>query len=135
MVSRSDCRDSCYKSQDHQQQENHPAPQTTQQMGHYLCVGHLIQILIGHVNHEGVNPCRRGKKEDMVMTPLILCLQLCSLWNVAVSLRLLCNKNTKTSHSPRSFFYSSSALGIQQVLSDMTTGWSLLRHLFLTSSL
>lgn len=61
-VSHRDHSDSRSKSQGHRQQwETHPATPNHTAMACYLCVGHLIQILIGHVNHEGVNPCKRGK--------------------------------------------------------------------------
>ena len=54
------------------QWETHPDTSNHTAMGHYLCVGHLIQILIGHVNHEGVNPCKRekggGQEEDSITT-------------------------------------------------------------------
>lgn len=54
---------------------NHPDTPNHTAMGCYLRVGHLIQILIGHVNHEGVNPCKRGKggkreKDNIITTTL-----------------------------------------------------------------
>lgn len=55
-------------------EETHPDTPNLTAVG-YLCVGHLIQILIGHVHHEGVDPCERGKggkwgEDDIVTTTL-----------------------------------------------------------------
>lgn len=77
-------------------------------MDPYLCVGHLVQILVGHVNHEGVNPCKRGRggeqEEDIITTTLHPLFPL--VWPMGPEYIIGSNPmQSDASHSPTAFFY------------------------------
>ena len=100
-------------------------------VGCYLRVGHLIPILVGHVNHEGIHPCKRGgegrqEEDSVVIIPLPPVLPALSAPQAPTQCQV------GTAHSPRAFLYVLYTENLDNS-HDVMAVCSLLWHLFSAS--